>query len=199
MLGMAAEAPPRAGSVRYELMRDLDMVCGGAVTLFYEPSIGRRWQIVFFGAGHVVQATVPLVATLDCEITCIDTRSEWLSRLPKHDAIEVRLVTDMVAAVRELPLGAFVLSITQGHATDLPIVRELLAWGEASFIGVIGSEQKARTLRAALAREGLSPEAIESVRCPLGLPIGSNEPAEIAISIAAQLLAERDARVGVVR
>jgi xanthine dehydrogenase accessory factor len=94
--------------------------------------------------------------------------------------------------VARLPTGAFVLCMTQGHATDLPIVRRLLQDGRARFIGVIGSEPKARTLRSALLKEGFAQEAIESIRCPLGLPIGSNMPAEIAVSIAAQLLQVRD-------
>ena len=198
--GMLADpAEAIACSMRYELLRDLGMVCGGAATLFYEPSVGRRWQIVFFGAGHVVQATVPLVASFDCEVTCIDHRHEWLSTLPARANVRTRLATDLAGTVRELPLGAFVLCITQGHATDLPIVRELLAWGEAGFIGVIGSEPKARALRSALSKEGVSRDALDRVRCPLGLPIGRNDPAEIAVSIAAQLLQERDARIGVAR
>jgi xanthine dehydrogenase accessory factor len=79
------------------------------------------------------------------------------------------------------------------HATDLPIVRQILNRGDASFVGVIGSEPKARTLRSVLVKEGFAEDVVARIRCPLGLPIGSNSPAEIAVSIAAQLLQERDA------
>jgi xanthine dehydrogenase accessory factor len=86
--------------------------------------------------------------------------------------------------------------MTQGHATDLPIVRRLLQDGRTRFLGVIGSEPKARTMRSALRKEGFAQEAVDGIRCPLGLPIGSNMPAEIAVSIAAQLLQVRDGGIG---
>jgi xanthine dehydrogenase accessory factor len=84
------------------------------------------------------------------------------------------------------------LCITQGHFTDLPIVREILKRKDALFLGVIGSVQKARTLKNTLRDEGFSQEEINSIHCPVGLPIGTNAPAEIAVSIAAQLLQKRD-------
>ena len=82
--------------------------------------------------------------------------------------------------------------MSQGHATDLPIVRQILKRNQAAFIGVIGSEPKARTLRGALLKEGFTDDAVNKIHCPVGLPIGSNAPAEIAVSIAAQLLQTRD-------
>lgn len=182
--------------VRYELARDLNMVCGGAASLFYELATAATWNIVVFGAGHVAQATVALLATFHCRITCIDPRPEWLGRIAARPNLRTLLVSEPVEAVATLPPGAFVLCMTQGHATDLPIVRELLRVGTARFIGVIGSEPKARTLRSALLKEGLDPAAVAAIRCPLGLAIGSNAPAEIAVSIAAQLLQVRDESPG---
>ena len=67
--------------VRYELARDLNMVCGGAASLFYEVATAATWNIVVFGAGHVAQATVALLSTFHCNLTCIDPRSEWLGRI----------------------------------------------------------------------------------------------------------------------
>ena len=183
--------------VRYELARDLNMVCGGAASLFYEVATAATWNIVVFGAGHVAQATVALLSTFHCNLTCIDPRSEWLGRIAARPNLRTMLVPEPAEAVATLPQGAFVLCMTQGHATDLPIVRELLRAGTARFIGVIGSEPKARTLRSTLLKEGLDPAAVDAIRCPLGLAIGSNAPAEIAVSIAAQLLQVRDEPVGV--
>ena len=62
----------------------------------------------------------------------------------------------------------------------------------AAFIGVIGSEPKSRTLRSTLLKEGFDESMVGRIHCPIGLPIGSNSPPEIAVSIAAQLLQERD-------
>ena len=119
-----------------------------------------------------------------------------LTGLVARPNLRTMLSAEPEQAVAGLPAGAFVLCMTQGHATDLPIVRQLLAAGRFAFIGVIGSEPKARTLRGALLKEGFGPAAVEAIRCPVGLPIGSNAPAEIAVSIAAQLLQVRDGDVG---
>ncbi|MDA0974796.1 MAG: xanthine dehydrogenase accessory protein XdhC [Planctomycetota bacterium] len=189
-----APRPVAPELIRYELQRDLNMVCGGAATLFYEMSSASTWNIVVFGAGHVAQATVSLLSTFHCNLVCIDPRPEWLGRLPTHGNLRTRLAPEPAEEVDALPPGAYVLCMTQGHATDLPIVRRLLQRGTAGFIGVIGSEPKARTLRSTLRSEGVSEAALSTIRCPLGLPIGSNMPAEIAVSIAAQLLQVRDGR-----
>lgn len=179
-------------SLRYDLKKDLNMVCGGYATLFFELSTSSNWNIVVFGAGHVVQATVPLIASFDCTVWCIDSREEWLNKLPQRPNLKKILTADLPAYVHQLPKNLFYLCITQGHATDLPIVREILKKGDALFIGVIGSVQKAKTLKNTLKEEGFAPEMIDQIQCPVGLPIGTNAPAEIAVSIASQLLQKRD-------
>ncbi len=178
--------------VRYELKRDLGMVCGGAASVLYEVSPGHHWNIVVFGAGHVAQATVPLLASFHCTITCIDPRQEWLDRFAERANVTRILTADVAAQVWKLPAEAFCLCMTQGHATDLPIVRELLKRNQAAFIGVIGSVRKAQTMRSTLIEEGFPMDRVSAIQCPLGLPIGGNDPAEIAVSIAAQLLQIRD-------
>jgi len=179
--------------VRYELQRDLNMVCGGAATMFYEVSVGHTWNIVVFGAGHVAQATVALLSTFHCNLMCVDHRPEWLSKIASAPNVQIVLTSELAEQVWKVPAHAFCLCMSQGHATDLPIVRQILKRNEAAFLGVIGSEPKARTLRSTLMSEGFSAEAVAAIHCPIGLPFGSNSPAEIAVSIAAQLLQKRDA------
>jgi xanthine dehydrogenase accessory factor len=82
--------------------------------------------------------------------------------------------------------------MTMGHATDRPILRRALTERAFPFIGVIGSDAKAAILRGELAGDGVTPEQAAKFQCPIGLPIGTNHPHEIAISIAAQLLMVRD-------
>lgn len=178
--------------VRYELQRDLGMVCGGAATLFYELSCGRTWNIAVFGAGHVAQATVALLATLHCNVQCIDPRAEWIAKFPSRTNVQCIVCAEPAGYVARVPRGAFCLCLSQGHATDLPIVREILMRNEFAFLGVIGSEKKASTLRSTLIKEGFDAQRIDAIHCPVGLSIGSNSPAEIAISIGAQLLQWRD-------
>ena len=181
--------------VRYDLQKDLNMVCGGVATLFYELAANRSWNIAVFGAGHVAQAVVPMLALLECNLWCIDHREEWLEKIPARANLKKVLKLDLPGFVSQLPEGVFYLCISQGHATDLPIVREILKRGDAAFIGVIGSVPKARTLRAILLQEGFSEVQVNAIHCPVGLPVGTNAPAEIAVSIAAQLLQKRDERL----
>jgi len=178
--------------VRYDLQKDLNMVCGGAATLFYELSFVEPWNIVVFGAGHVAQAVVPLISTFECQIWCVDTRPEWLAKLPERYNLRKVCTSDLPSYVTQLPPQAFYLCITQGHVTDLPVVREILKRDDARFLGVIGSVQKARTLKTKLLEEGFLQSKIDTIHCPVGLPIGTNAPSEIAVSIASQLLQKRD-------
>ncbi len=178
--------------VEWNLQRDIGMTCGGAVRLLFHVRRFSAWTIAVFGAGHIAQALVPVLQTLDAAVLCFDTRQEWLERIPRHPRFTARLVENPAEAVGELPERAFVLSITQGHATDVPVLIEAFRRGCFPFIGCIGSEVKARKLRGELEAAGISREEVARLKCPLGLPIGGNDPAEIAISIAAQLLQERD-------
>lgn len=185
---LAEGGAERTRFARFNLVRDLAMSCAGEVAVFFEAHRPDFvWDIVIFGAGHVAQKLCRFLAELDCRVTCVDTRPEWLDRLPER--VERRLVesyADGVAAVRP---GAVVVVMTMGHVTDLPILHALQARGvPTSYLGVIGSEAKARTMRRQLAAEGLPPAYIESIICPIGDKLGDNTPPEIAVGVLAQLL-----------
>jgi len=173
----------------WSLKADVDMTCSGRVKLFFECLGVSSWQIVIFGAGHVAQALTRLLATLPCQVTCIDPRADWLERLPAD--IHTVESPDPAAEVEALPANAFVLCITQGHPSDLPVLQKIFQLDrEFPYLGVIGSKAKAAVLRKELAEAGIDDAVFH---CPVGLPFGSNHPAEIAVSIAAQLLKVRDA------
>lgn len=178
--------------IRYDLQQDLNMVCGGAATIFYELYQPPQWNIAVFGAGHVAQATIPLLASLRCQITCFDPRPEWLEKLPTKPNLKKILASDMAQMVPSLAPNSYCVVMTQGHVTDLPIVRAILQRGFPPYLGVIGSAPKSRTLRAKLLAEGFADTDTSRIISPIGLSLGSNDPAEIAISIAAQLLQVRD-------
>ncbi len=124
-------------------------------------------------------------------MTCYDPRGEWLDRLPAE--VVRRQLAEPASAVAALPSNAFVLCMTQGHATDRPILQAIYEGDrEFPFVGVIGSAAKAAVLRKELVAAGIPAERL-TFKCPVGLPIGTNHPAEIAVSIAAQLLEVRGA------
>jgi xanthine dehydrogenase accessory factor len=187
---LASGAP--AELVTWNLQRDIGMTCGGEMQLFLDPSHGARWVVAIFGAGHVAQALVRVLAPMDCLLLCFDTRREWIERLPSAVNVHATLVENLSAAVPTLPPSAFVLTLTQGHATDCPILHAALE-REFPFIGAIGSKSKRAALDRDLREAGLTPDRIARLHCPLGLPIGTNHPQEIAVSIGAGLLQARDA------
>lgn len=190
----APAAPPRF--VNWTLKTDVGMTCGGSVKLYFEPhaagGIGAAWPIWIFGAGHVVQALVPVLAPLDCQLTVVDPRREWLDRLPRARNARYVQSDSPEDLVPEIPAHAFLLCLTQGHAFDRPVLQRALAERNFPFIGVIGSDSKAEILRRELIAGGLPAARAQDFHCPVGLPFGRNHPHEIALSIAAQLLTERD-------
>ncbi len=178
--------------VDWSLAADLGMNCGGAVKLFFEACNVSRWGIAVFGAGHVACALINQLLLLECRVTCIDPRQEWLDKLPNSPKLTKVLAADMPTAVQDLHDRDLVVIITMGYDTDLPILLECLKSRNFPYVGVIGSAAKASRLRSAVGEAGLPTECQSSFICPIGLPIGSNHPQEIAISIVAQLLQERD-------
>lgn len=181
----------RTHFVDWSLKTDIGMTCGGRVKLFFERVDRAAWHVVVFGAGHVTQALAKVLIELPCLMTCIDPRAEWLGKLP--NGVEAIQADNPSAEVQALPDDAYVLSMTRGHSADRPILQEIFEQGRHfPYLGVIGSDAKAATLRRELIDAGIDPEAID-FRCPLGLPIGSNHTGEIAVSIAAELLQVRDA------
>jgi xanthine dehydrogenase accessory factor len=201
-VAMLARGDTAPQFVNWTLKTDVGMTCGGSVKLYLEPHLaggaGAKWPIWIFGAGHVVQALVPVLAPLDCQLTVVDPRRDWLDRLPRAHNVRFLEAAEPATLVPTMPDRAFLLCLTKGHAFDRPVLQRALAERNFPFVGVIGSDAKAEVLRRELIAGGLAPERARQFQCPVGLPFGSNHPHEIALSIAAQLLTERD-RVGASR
>jgi xanthine dehydrogenase accessory factor len=182
----------------WNLQRDVGMTCGGEMRFLFESiSPDRSWHIVLFGAGHVAQALVAVLGRLACQVEVIDPRAEWLQRLPTGGNIRMHLVGEYVEGVALVTPKSYVLSLTKGHSFDGPVLREVLRLhAELPFLGVIGSASKRAVLTRELREWGIGEASIHAMACPVGLPIGSNDPQEIAISIAAQLLERRGSGLG---
>lgn len=180
--------------VTWNLKQDLGMTCGGVVTLLFEIQRKSNWKIAVFGAGHVAQELVPMLAKLNCEVICIDSREHWLERLPHSENLTTKTVQNLQGYVKELSEDCYFILMTQGHATDLPILSEVLrCFPNSPYIGVIGSKAKAASLKAHLKQMDFNEDKIKKYFCPIGLDFGDNTPVEIAYSVVAQLLQIRDA------
>lgn len=177
----------------WNLQQDVGMTCGGEMSFLFEKVAATgAWHIAIFGAGHVSQALVPVLATLACRIDVFDTRSDWLGKFPQLPNVSLHHLKTFEQGVGFLSSESYILSLTKGHASDRPVLREAIRlFPEVPYIGVIGSAAKRAVLMRELREDGLDDGVLEKIICPVGLPIGGNAPAEIAISITAQLLARR--------
>jgi xanthine dehydrogenase accessory factor len=182
---------PKTRFFQWSLEKDIGMTCGGIVRVYFEAFNVVRWNIVVFGAGHVAQALVDLLLKLDCRVTCIDPREEWLARLPESPRLQKVLEPEMPSYVAKIPEGSYVVLMTMGHTTDRPILIEILRTRKFPYLGAIGSNSKAKRLRQDVLDAGLPEELTRAFFCPVGLEFGSNHPHEIAVSVVAQLLQVR--------
>jgi xanthine dehydrogenase accessory factor len=158
------------------------------VTLFEAPR-PRRPDLWIFGAGHVGQALVRLLAELALfEITWIDSRAELLpGSLP--EGVTPQVCADPVELAVCAPAGTRFVVMTHDHALDYELCRVILARASSSWLGLIGSASKSARFKSRLLRDGLSRETVSGLICPIGIPgISSKLPGAIAVAIAAQLL-----------
>ena len=189
---LRGEIAEKTQFVSWNLNKDVGMTCGGVVKLYFEAFNLSRWNIVVFGAGHIAQALTSILVNLDCNVTCIDPRQEWLDKLPQSPKLKAILTSDMPSMVKTLPDDAFVVLMTMGHTTDKPILIEILRTRTFPYLGVIGSNSKAVILKRDVAEAGLPKEMESAFLCPVGLDVGTNHPYEIAVSIVAQMMQVRD-------
>lgn len=169
--------------------------CGGEVTLVLEP-LPVVPAVAVFGIGHVGLELARILARQDIELHLVDSRPEQLTpeRLAVLDDAEaqvhvhhVPVLPELVLA--ELPPGAHVLVMTHDHAEDAALCDAALRTQHLGSIGLIGSAGKWARFRRKLADEGHTPEAIEQITTPIGLPgITGKAPSTIAVSVAAALL-----------
>jgi len=174
----------------YHLTHDLGMCCGGTMEVFIEP-LQRPLEIVIFGGGHVGKALGRQMKLLDYHLTIVDERPEFANadRFPEADRIfceSSRLALKKFSFHEQL----VVLIATHDHQLDQEILLECapLEW---SYLGMIGSRRKAQKALDRLRSEGISEEIIARIQTPMGLDLGAQTPEEIAVSIAAQIIAQR--------
>lgn len=181
----------------WNLQTEIGMTCGGVSHFYFEVHNHNPWTIAVFGAGHVAQAFVPLLCTLPCQVLSFDSRADWVARFPEHPNLTTSVSPVLAECVETLPKDSFIVSMTMGHSHDVPVLDALLKRqqhlpGAFPYIGIIGSRAKAGAICRDLRKLGHDPSSLEQLICPVGLPFGNRDPAEIAVSITAQLLQYRD-------
>jgi xanthine dehydrogenase accessory factor len=160
------------------------------------PGNGERPRLVVVGAGDMSLPLVSLARRLGSHITVVDPRPQLATRERFPDADEL-LVGDATAVVAELPLSestAVVLTIHDPEV-EVPVLRAVLA-SPAGYVGMLGSRKRGRGILERLREQGVAPERLARVQVPVGLDIGAETAAEIALSVLAQIVAVRTGRPG---
>lgn len=151
-------------------------------------------RLVLLGGGHVSLALYEAARRVDFAVTVADDRPAFASYARFPEAREV-VCDSFESALPRLNIGAgdFVCVLTRGHRDDVTCVRYLLQGNEPRYLGMIGSRRRVKGLFDMLTEEGYDRERIGRIHAPIGLPIGAVTPQEIAVSIAAELIAARHA------
>jgi xanthine dehydrogenase accessory factor len=163
----------------------------GAPRVFLDPITGAQ-RLIIVGAGHIAQPLAQLGSMLGFHITVIDDRAAFANRerFPNADQIIVRPFAAAIEAL-ELDRHCYLLSVTRGHAFDEEVLRTALRKRNGAFIGMIGSRRRVRATLERIAETGVPASELDEVHAPLGVDLGAETPAEIAVSIIAEIIRER--------
>ncbi|HEY7790077.1 MAG TPA: XdhC/CoxI family protein [Vicinamibacterales bacterium] len=184
--------------VRYELNDDFaeesGLICGGQMEVHIDP-IEPAPRLYVIGAGHVGYHLARMASEVGFSIHVVDDREKFASadRFPTAAEIVVDDIGEWLARA-ELPDSSYVVVVTRGHRHDLDALRAL-APKDLRYLGLIGSRAKIARIADALTADGMPAEELRRVHAPIGLDIGAVSPAEIAVSILAEMIAVRYGKV----
>ncbi len=176
-------------NLNHEAGYDSGLICGGTLEVFVEPILPQP-VLYIFGGGHVSIALAEAAHAAGFDIGLVDDREAFANAARFPMAREI--YTSYEEAFEKLKPNAstYMVIVTRGHKDDMRV----LGWAantEARYVGMIGSKRKVFSVYEALEKEGIAPEKLDRVYAPVGLEIGALTPAEIAISITAELIAVR--------
>ncbi len=172
-----------------EASYDNGLICGGTLEVFVEPILPQP-VLYLFGGGHVSMAVAKAASAAGFGIGVVDDREAFANNERFPMAQEIYSSYEEAFEKLHPNAAGYLVIVTRGHKEDMRV----LAWAvrtEARYVGMIGSKRKVLSVYKALENEGYKPEEFERVYAPMGLEIGALSPEEIAVSIAAELIAVR--------
>src|SRR3954470_2670779 len=181
--------------------RAIGMTCAGTIELLVErvaresdaaramfEQLAATRTLVIVGAGEIGAALARIAKSLDLRVVVIDGRDHLatVDRFPDADEVRLGIPSEIMAGVALTPSTALVL-VSHEYKYDLPILKAALA-SDVGYVGMLGGRKRRDAMKALLTDEGVSPESLTRLRTPIGLDIDAETPAEIAVSIAAELI-----------
>jgi xanthine dehydrogenase accessory factor len=181
--------------------RAIGMTCAGTIELLVErveresdaaramfDQLRSTRTLVIVGAGEIGSALARIARTLELRVIVVDGRDHLANsdRFPDADEVRVGIPSEIVEGIGLRADVALVL-VSHEYKYDLPILKSALASG-AGYVGMLGGRKRRDAMKDLLRGEGVSDEALARLRTPIGIDIGAETPAEIAVSIAAELV-----------
>jgi xanthine dehydrogenase accessory factor len=177
-------------SLGQDAASDSGLICGGQLEVFVEP-LEPQPRAYVFGAGHISKSLCQVASMLGFWTCVVDDRESFANRERFPDADDV--VAGEYEAVfpkLEVNTSSYLIIVTRGHRDDLRVLRWAVTT-PARYIAMIGSKRKVLGVVKELETEGIPAEAFDRVSAPMGLDIGAQSPEEIAVSVAAEMIAVR--------
>jgi xanthine dehydrogenase accessory factor len=169
---------------------DNGLICGGQLDVFIEPVVPQPRAFIF-GAGHISKSLSKVLTLAGFGTTVVDDREAFANRERFPEADEV-LAGEYEEIFPKLPVheGSYLVIVTRGHRDDMRVLKWAVGTN-ARYIAMIGSKRKVLNVVRELEKEGIPRENFERIFAPMGLEIGAISPEEIAISVAAEMIAVR--------
>jgi xanthine dehydrogenase accessory factor len=170
-------------------------ICGGEATVLIEPQLSGE-ALFIVGAGHCSRALARIAQDCGWHVTVHDDRVELLADFPAQQRIAQPAAPEFIASRAWQRDEALVL-LSRNHELDREALYAALRTGGIGYLGMIGSRRKVRQVFEDLTARGVSAEQLARVFAPIGLDVGADTPAEIAVSVMAEMLAvlrERNGR-----
>lgn len=165
----------------------------GQTRVFVE-CFGGNDRLILCGAGHVSIAIIQVAKCVGFEVTVLEDRSDLADHARAVGADTV-VCDSFGEGLEQIPGGSssYFVIVTRGHRYDMLCLRKILEKAYA-YVGMMGSRRRVAIARAQLLGEGVRAELLDKVHMPIGLPIGAGTPEEIAVSIMAEIIQDKNKR-----
>jgi xanthine dehydrogenase accessory factor len=169
---------------------DNGLICGGQLDVFVEPVIPPP-RAVIFGAGHISKSLCKVATLAGFSTSIVDNRDSFANRerFPEADEIFAEEYEDVFSKLT-VHESTYLIIVTRGHRDDMRVLR-WAATTQARYVAMIGSKRKVISVVKELEKDGLSREQLDRIYAPMGLELGAISPEEIAIAVAAEMIAVR--------
>ncbi|MGI8819762.1 MAG: XdhC family protein [Chthoniobacterales bacterium] len=175
--------------------RSFGAICGGEVTVLLEPQ-NLNTAVFLIGGGHCSRAIANLAAECGMHVTVIEQRAELLDGFPAAVQCRADLAPAAFIESRTWQGDDALVLLSHNYELDQQALAAALRVAEIGYIGMIGSRRKVRRVFDALREAGYTEEQLAKVYAPVGLDIGADSPAEIAVSTMAEILQLQRGRSG---